>query len=100
MTTQKPDEEIPETQAMARSRQSKLSHDLSGAAITVSGFTIELEIARQHVLALLDRLPETTDAELMQNLRFQVEEEMQQCLLQITKSLENMEATLDTMTSD
>ena len=83
------------TKAPLKSNLSHFVHDLSGSAVTAKGFSGELEIARQQVIELLKRLPADTDPELMQELKFQLEDEMKHCLFRVDESLTNLDATID-----
>ncbi|MGQ7844211.1 hypothetical protein ACUNV4_07040 [Granulosicoccus sp. 3-233] len=78
-----------------KSTLSQHIHDLSGSAVTANGFTGELEIARKHVLELMERLPADTDPELMKEMKFQLEDEMKHCLFRITESLSKLDHTID-----
>ncbi len=81
--------------APVKSPLSQFVHDLSGSTVTARGFAGELEIAREHVIGLLARLPADTDPELMKELTFQLEDEMKHCLFRVEESLMKLDGTID-----
>lgn len=83
--------------APVKSPLSQFVHDLSGSTVTARGFAGELEIAREHVIELLSRLPADTDPELMKELKFQLEDEMKHCLFRVEESLLKLDGTIDKM---
>lgn len=80
-----------------KSLMSQFTHDLSGSAITARGFAGEVDIAREQILELLKRLPANTDPDVMQALKYQLEEEIPHCLFRIDESMTNLHATIDKM---
>lgn len=82
-------------EAPERSPLSQYVHDLSGSSVTARGFAGELEIARQHIIELLSRLPADTDPELMKELKFQLEDEMKHCLFRVEESLMKLDGSID-----
>lgn len=74
---------------------SQLVHDLSGSTITARGFTGELEIARERVSELLKKLPADMDPDVVQELKFQLEDEMKHCLFRVDESLSQLDSCIN-----
>ena len=83
--------------ALYEIRLSRTLHDLSGPMLVARGFTAELRLARESVLALLASLPPETDPEIMQNLKDQIDTEMDHCLFRIDESLSRLDASIDSL---
>jgi len=78
----------------------KVLHDLSGPLSSARGFTEELMYVRENIKGLLDSLGPNVDAELMKSLQYQVDDEMQHCLVRVERSLEKLDSTIESIRSD
>ncbi|NND89488.1 MAG: hypothetical protein HKN42_01390 [Granulosicoccus sp.] len=73
---------------------SEVLHDLTGPLVTASGFMGELQLARDCAVSLLKSLPADTDAELVRQLKDQVDTDMQHCLDRVNQSLSQLDTTI------
>ena len=83
--------------ALYEKRLSRTLHDLNGPMLVAKGFTAELRLARESALALLALLPPETDQEVLQNLKDQIDTEMDHCLFRIDESLAKLGTSIKSL---